>query len=136
MKKYWRCTVCNDVHYGDAPPKVCPTCSQINVYVEVERKEALAVEGEEPKFDLIKVLSEFTNEKDFTLNPDNKRVQAIIKGLLINEKNHGLRLCPCRIREGTRERDLALICPCNFKTQDNWNTKNECWCGLFKKRKA
>jgi rubrerythrin len=25
-KRYWRCFVCNDIHYGVAPPELCPTC--------------------------------------------------------------------------------------------------------------
>ncbi len=40
-KKYWRCTVCNDVHFGVEPPKVCPTCKQVNVYVEITMEEAV-----------------------------------------------------------------------------------------------
>jgi len=26
MKRYWRCFVCNDIHYGVRPPEICPTC--------------------------------------------------------------------------------------------------------------
>lgn len=138
MKKYWRCTVCGDIHYGVKPPEVCPTCGQINVYVEVSSDEALIVQSAESKVnknDLKKIWTEFANGKDFILNPDNSHVDAIIQGVLINEKNTGLKLCPCRLRDGTKERDLELICPCNFKIQDCWNTKDECWCGLFKKKK-
>jgi ferredoxin-thioredoxin reductase catalytic chain len=51
-----------------------------------------------------------------------------------NEKKYGLRLCPCRLRDGTREKDLELICPCNFKAQGVWKDKGRCWCGLFVKR--
>jgi len=25
-KKFWRCTVCGDLHYGLAAPETCPTC--------------------------------------------------------------------------------------------------------------
>jgi len=38
-KKLWRCTVCNDLHVGEHPPKDCPTCHNIEVYVEVEQEE-------------------------------------------------------------------------------------------------
>lgn len=44
-KKFWRCTVCNDVHYGDAGPEVCPTCMQKDKYVEIDREEAKILEG-------------------------------------------------------------------------------------------
>ena len=39
-KKFWRCTVCNDIHFGVAGPEICPTCQQKNVYVESDIKEA------------------------------------------------------------------------------------------------
>jgi ferredoxin-thioredoxin reductase catalytic subunit len=42
-----------------------------------------------------------------------------------------LRLCPCRLRDGSRERDLELLCPCNFKHHDTWRNEGRCWCGLF-----
>ena len=45
-KRYWRCTVCNDVHYGVNPPEDCPTCRNLNVYVEITKEEAMQVMGE------------------------------------------------------------------------------------------
>ena len=42
-KKYFRCTVCNDIHYGIAGPEICPTCKQKNVYVEIDKDEAVKV---------------------------------------------------------------------------------------------
>jgi rubrerythrin len=44
-KKFWRCTVCSDIHYGVAPPEICPTCKVKNAYVEIEEKEAKMVMG-------------------------------------------------------------------------------------------
>lgn len=44
-KKFFRCTVCNDIHYGVAGPEVCPTCKQVNVYVEIDASEAKTVTG-------------------------------------------------------------------------------------------
>ncbi len=81
--------------------------------------------------ELRKTWEEFTENNDFKLNPDKWHVDTIIKGVLENEKKCGLKLCPCRLRDKTRERDLELICPCNFKTQDTWKNKGMCWCGLF-----
>lgn len=80
----------------------------------------------------------FTKNNDFKLNPDKEHVDFIVKGVLENEKKHKLKLCPCRLRDGTREKDLELICPCNFKTHETWlkpkNRPPMCWCGLFVKR--
>ena len=42
-KKFWRCNVCNDVHYGFAGPEICPTCQAKNAYVEIEKGEARTV---------------------------------------------------------------------------------------------
>lgn len=25
-KKFWRCSICGDLHYGPAAPEICPNC--------------------------------------------------------------------------------------------------------------
>lgn len=84
---------------------------------------------------LIKSWERFTKKNDFILNPNRGLVEGVADGVLELEKKHGLKLCPCRLRDGTRKRDLKLICPCNFKIQKNWIKQNRCWCGLFVRRK-
>jgi len=84
--------------------------------------------------ELIEVWKKFTDNNDFILNTDEDLVNTVIDGVLANEKQYGLKLCPCRLRDETRERDLELICPCNFKIQDVWEKEGRCWCGLFIKR--
>jgi rubrerythrin len=42
-KKFWRCNVCNDIHFGLASPKICPTCQAENAYVEIDENEAKKV---------------------------------------------------------------------------------------------
>ena len=44
-KKYFRCTVCQDVHYGVNAPETCPTCTQVQKYVEIEKAEAKKAAG-------------------------------------------------------------------------------------------
>ena len=39
-KKFWRCNVCNDIHFGMTGPEICPTCSTPNAYVEITKEEA------------------------------------------------------------------------------------------------
>ena len=85
------------------------------------------------------VWERFCEKNDFLLNPDEGHVGMLVKGILENEKKYGLKLCPCRVRDGTREKDLELICPCNFKTHQTWLNPKEgkkpmCWCGLFLKK--
>jgi len=42
-KNFFRCNVCNDIHYGVAGPEICPTCSTKNAFVEVDQEEAKKV---------------------------------------------------------------------------------------------
>jgi len=44
-KKFFRCNVCSDIHYGIAGPEICPTCKVKNAYVEIDEKEARYVMG-------------------------------------------------------------------------------------------
>lgn len=46
-KKFYRCTVCNDIHFGENPPEKCPTCNAKNAYVQIDLSEAKKVEGVE-----------------------------------------------------------------------------------------
>lgn len=73
----------------------------------------------------------FIENNNFMLNPDQQHVNMLIEGILANEKDCGLRLCPCRVRDGTNRGDLELICPCNFRAQEIWKNEGRCWCGLF-----
>jgi ferredoxin-thioredoxin reductase catalytic subunit len=84
--------------------------------------------------ELRKAWETFTENQVFMLNPDKDHVDMVINGVLKNEKKFGLKLCPCRLRDGSRQRDLELICPCNFEVQETWAKKGYCWCGLFVKR--
>jgi ferredoxin-thioredoxin reductase catalytic chain len=141
MKKYWRCHVCNDIHYGVKAPKVCPTCLQDNAYVEVSSFEASQVmsvtETRVDKDAYADAIRAFAEPKEFQVNPDQKRVDLLLEGMFNNEANHGLKYCPCRMIEKDFEKDLTLICPCNFPTHDTYQGKEEgeCWCGLFIKRR-
>ena len=86
------------------------------------------------KEEIKKVWERFTEKNDFKLNPDENHVDLVVDGVLKNEENHGLKLCPCRLRDGTKKRDLELLCPCNFEIQNTWKEKGQCWCGLFVKK--
>jgi len=83
---------------------------------------------------LLKVWQSFTEKNGFILNPENKFVDSVADGVLENEKKHRLKLCPCRLRDGTFERDIELLCPCNFEIQETWKKEDRCWCGLFIKK--
>jgi ferredoxin-thioredoxin reductase catalytic subunit len=120
-------------------PETCPTCAAKHAYCEIVEKEVMNLLGKEGGSNiepeaLRAVWERFTEKNEFMLNPDKKHVDVILKGVFKNEVKFGLKLCPCRLRDGTREKDLELICPCNFKTHITWNEDGMCWCGLFVSR--
>ena len=139
MKKYWRCFVCNDIHYGVNPPETCPTCRVKNAYVEISSAEAQIVTGvftvESDKEKFLEAIGKFTEKNEFQVNPDKEKVNMLLEGIFSNEKNHGLKYCPCRLITKDFEEDLKLVCPCNFLAHDTYKEKGECWCGLFVRRK-
>jgi ferredoxin-thioredoxin reductase catalytic subunit len=69
----------------------------------------------------------------FVFNSDKRLVADVVKGVLENEEKKGFRFCPCRLPTGDEVKNLGLICPCNFKVQDTWKDRGECWCSLFVK---
>lgn len=85
----------------------------------------------------IKIWQDFANRQKepdkFHLNPEISRVKLLAEGVLNNEDNHGLKYCPCRLTTGDKKTDTKLVCPCNFKAQETWREKGECWCSLFVK---
>lgn len=141
MKKYWRCFVCNDIHYGVKPPEQCPTCMAVNAYVEISSEEAKRITNStEINFDKEKfrqAIEEFAEKNEFQVNPDKERVNMLLEGLFNNEQNHGLKYCPCRLIMKDFAEDLKLVCPCNFLIHETYQDKEdgECWCGLFVKRR-
>jgi ferredoxin-thioredoxin reductase catalytic chain len=140
-KKYWRCFVCNDIHYGFFPPDVCPTCKVAHAYVEVTSGEALLViSPTRVAFgakEFRTAIERFTEGNEFQVNPDGEKVDTLIEGVMSNEANHGLKYCPCRLISKIFEEDLKIVCPCNFLIHETYKGKEdgECWCGLFVRRK-
>jgi len=89
------------------------------------------------KVDFRQAIELFAEGNEFRVNPDQKRVETLLKGMFDNERNHGLKYCPCRLITKNFEEDLKLICPCNFRIHETYKDKEdgECWCGLFVRRK-
>ncbi len=44
-KKFSKCRVCSDIHYGETGPALCPTCGSEEAYEEVEEIEAREAMG-------------------------------------------------------------------------------------------
>jgi ferredoxin-thioredoxin reductase catalytic chain len=141
-KKFWRCHVCNDLHFGKVPPLTCPTCGAKRAFVLIDRDEATKVIGERggaisDKGAVIDAWKQFGSAGEFyKLVDDEEMYMGLAEGVLENLNNHGLKYCPCRITSGDPVKDLKLVCPCQFEAQRVWGDKGECWCGLFVARDA
>jgi len=141
MKKFYRCYVCGDIHFGVKAPEVCPTCLVKNAYVEISSDEAERTM--EPfkttmsKSEFRRAIGKFAEKNEFEVNPDEAKVETLLEGLAENERNHGFKYCPCRLRTKDFNEDLKLVCPCNFIIHETYKDKvdGECWCGLFIRRK-
>jgi len=140
MKKFWRCFVCNDIHCGVKPPEICPTCLAKKAFVETTSEEAQKISSFTritfEKEDFTKAIEKFTEGNEFQVNPDRQKVEMLLDGLFNNERNHGLKYCPCRLMTKDFVEDMKLVCPCNFLIHETYKGKDdgECWCGLFVRR--
>jgi len=66
----------------------------------------------------------------YFLHPDVEFVLDLMDGLLTNERRYGYQACPCRLADGTREQDLDIICPCDYRDPD-LNEYGACYCALY-----
>ena len=66
----------------------------------------------------------------YYLNPDVEFVLDLMEGLLANEERYGYQSCPCRLAEGVREKDLDIICPCDYRDPD-LDEYGACYCALY-----
>jgi ferredoxin-thioredoxin reductase catalytic chain len=66
----------------------------------------------------------------YHLNPDREVTWDLVKGLLINEQRYGYWACPCRLATGDKQKDLDIICPCDYRDPDlvDWGS---CYCSLY-----
>ena len=66
----------------------------------------------------------------YNLNPDVDFTKGLVEGLLINEARYGYWACPCRLADGERDKDLDIICPCDYRDADliDWGA---CYCALY-----
>lgn len=141
MKKYYRCFVCGDIHYGVKPPEVCPTCLVRDAYVEISSAEAERtmepVKATMTRDEFRTAIERFAEKNEFEVNRDAAKVEMLFDGIFANEQNHGFKYCPCRLRTKNFDEDLKLVCPCHFTIHETYKGKDdgECWCGLFVRRK-
>lgn len=66
----------------------------------------------------------------YHLNPNVDFTKGLIEGLLVNEARHGYWACPCRLPSGSKEQDLDIICPCDYRDPD-LDEYDTCYCALY-----
>jgi ferredoxin-thioredoxin reductase catalytic subunit len=54
----------------------------------------------------------------YHLNPDVAFTTQLVEGLVTNTGRYGYQLCPCRLTGGSKEADLDIICPCDYRDPD------------------
>jgi ferredoxin-thioredoxin reductase catalytic chain len=71
----------------------------------------------------------------YHLHPDTLFVQGLARGLLANEQRYGYPSCPCRLASGVMDRDLDIICPCDYRDPD-LDEYGGCYCALYVSREV
>jgi ferredoxin-thioredoxin reductase catalytic subunit len=66
----------------------------------------------------------------YHLNPDAEFTKDLVEGLLVNERRYGYWNCPCRLASGSREKDMDIICPCDYRDPDIAQY-GACYCALY-----
>jgi ferredoxin-thioredoxin reductase catalytic chain len=72
----------------------------------------------------------YATARDWKVNPNEKQLGAVIKGLARNTTRFGEQYCPCRMRTGDLEKDKEIICPCIYH-EDEVKNDGYCHCRLF-----
>jgi ferredoxin-thioredoxin reductase catalytic subunit/rubredoxin len=80
--------------------------------------------------ELFKKLDEDAEASGYILNPDTSFTKSLVRGLLVNRKRYGYQACPCRLASGTKEVDLDIICPCDYRDPD-LDQYGACYCALY-----
>jgi ferredoxin-thioredoxin reductase catalytic subunit len=75
-------------------------------------------------------LREEARQGGYHLNPDIEFTKDLVEGLLINEDRYGYQSCPCRLSSGTKQGDIDIICPCDYRDADVVE-HDACYCGLY-----
>ncbi|MDL2270262.1 ferredoxin:glutaredoxin reductase [Methanobrevibacter sp. OttesenSCG-928-I08] len=79
------------------------------------------------KYDNLKAEAE---SGGYYLNPDVEFVENLIDSIEINKERYGYGACPCRLASGDKEKDIDLICPCDYRDAD-LNDYGCCFCALY-----
>ena len=82
--------------------------------------------------ELAKLIKEYAAKAGINPNPNEERIQEVIKGLLAKKQKFGENYCPCRVVTGDKKKDEEIICPCVFH-RGEIELQGHCLCNLFVK---
>ncbi len=77
-----------------------------------------------------KKLKSETESGGYFLNPDIEFTKGLVESLLENTSRFGYPVCPCRLASGVKEKDLDIICPCDYRDPD-LEEFGSCYCALY-----
>ena len=80
--------------------------------------------------DMLKWAKGFAQKHHWVLNPDEKHLGIVIRGLVRNKEKFGRPYCPCRLRSGDEEKDRAIECPCIYHKEEIVKD-GHCHCELY-----
>ena len=84
---------------------------------------------------LYEKLDREAEEGGYHLNPDVEFTKDLVKSLIINDNRYGYWACPCRLATGKKEKDLDIICPCDYRDPD-LTEYDACYCALYVSEKV
>jgi ferredoxin-thioredoxin reductase catalytic chain len=70
----------------------------------------------------------YAKEHGWILNPNEKQLMTVIRGLARDETQWGQRFCPCRIWNPYK--DTNAVCPCSYH-EGEIEHEGHCHCHLF-----
>lgn len=69
-------------------------------------------------------------DNGYFLNPDGEFAKDLVRSILINRERYGYDCCPCRLSANDKNKDLDIICPCDYRDADITGY-GACYCGLY-----
>lgn len=76
------------------------------------------------------ILGPVQEAKGYPFSADEAMVTDLLEQLLVNKDRYGYMACPCRLANGTFEKDRDVVCPCAYRAADVVEY-GECFCGLY-----
>ena len=80
--------------------------------------------------ELYEMMKKVQEPKGYFFNNDKDWVLTILADLLTNKDRYGYMSCPCRLADGSREKDADIICPCHYRPEDV-KEYGSCYCNLY-----